>query len=276
MPKTSKESAINHIHIFKSPPLIETVLGVQFKNVPKLNNALLYGFWSSLKPEWPNVEEAPLLPPIYEKFDNTQWLAAMVNVQIQLMPMAHRLRIFDSNRSRMIQVQNGRFHYNWIATAGEKYPSYSVVRPEFDKLYKRFKEYLSENGIENLEEDQWEVTYISHIPKATLWNDIVDVQKIFPGLPALKTDEVKLDNFFTRFDLEIKPQQGRLHVQINNANDQKSSEVIRVDFTARGPVASAGLDLDKGLNLGRKVSVETFFKLTSSEAHTYWGYKNAR
>ena len=68
---------------YDKPPVIETVLGVQFDRLSALTNAHLGAFWKTLNPqqEWPNVEDAPLLPNKVERFtDAARWAAG---VQLQ-------------------------------------------------------------------------------------------------------------------------------------------------------------------------------------------------
>ncbi len=270
------------IHSFERPPLIESVLGVQFKRLPKLTNPWLSIFWESLRAQWPNVEEAPPIEPQYEKFgDQRSWATlGAVNLQFVQSP-ASRLRITNADRSRMIQVQNGRFHYNWLKTDTQSYPRYSVVRSEFDGLFLKFKEFLAKNSLGSLEADQWEVTYVDHIPMGTVWNSPHDWLELFPATAEAVEigGNISLDSVLARISYEVKPQLGRLHVQVNHgmtqaAKDASKTEIMRVDITARGPMQQ-DVDLSKGLDIGRRAIVETFFKLTSAKAHQYWGYKDA-
>jgi hypothetical protein len=51
------------------PPVVETILGVQFKPLRGLQNAHLGAFWKTLGDEWPTVADAPPLEPQFERFD---------------------------------------------------------------------------------------------------------------------------------------------------------------------------------------------------------------
>lgn len=188
-----------------------------------------------------------------------------------------RLRITNQQRSRMVQLQNGRIHYNWLATGGENYPRYSTVLSEFRGVFKKFADFLEKNSLGGIEPDQWEITYVNHIYKETLWNSLEETSKIFHSMcldPRLG-EEFRLDGFGTRISNEIKPQLGRLHVQLNHAKDKEGKETLRLDLTARGPV-NEQIDLWQGIDLGHKSIVNAFYNMTTEEAHKYWGYKNAR
>lgn len=270
------------IHSFENPPLIESVLGFQFKRLPKLANPWLSIFWESIRAQWPNVEEAPPIESQYEKFGDQRSWATLGSINLRLIQEpATRLRITNSDRSRMIQVQNGRFHYNWLKVGTQSYPRYSGVRSEFDGLLLKFKEFLSKNSVGSVEPDQWEVTYIDHFPKGTVWNSPRDWSKLFPAVPIAADigDELSLDSLLARISYEIKPQLGRLHLQINHglsqaAKDSSKNEILRMDLTARGSIQQ-DVDLSKGLDIGRRAIIGAFFNATSPEAHKYWGYKHA-
>lgn len=271
------------IHTFERPPLVETVLGVQFKRLPKLTTPYLSLFWESLGPEWVNVEEVPALEPQYERFaEEKSWtLANTVNIRVSQVPEV-LLRISNSQRTRMIQVQNGRLHYNWLGAGGtQDYPHYSVVRPEFEEILSKFRQFLEKKSLGTMDHDQWEVTYIDHIPKGTVWNGPSDWAKLFPSLPLASSvaSDITIDTILMRLSFEIAPQKGRLHIQfqhgaIQNPKDPARKELLRMDLTARGPT-DGSTNVLAGLNLGRNSIVRAFFNLTSPEAHTYWGYKDA-
>ena len=46
---------------FERPPVVETVLGVQFKRLPGLTNAHLASFWRELGSDWPEIDFVPAL-----------------------------------------------------------------------------------------------------------------------------------------------------------------------------------------------------------------------
>lgn len=46
---------------FERPPVIETMLGVQFQPLPALRSAHLGAFWKTLGEEWPVVLDASII-----------------------------------------------------------------------------------------------------------------------------------------------------------------------------------------------------------------------
>ena len=55
----------------------------------------------------------------------------------------------------------------------------------------------------------------------------------------------------------------------SRTTDKDPQEVLVLRLTARGPVVSPS-DVEKGLNLGHRVIVESFDSLISQKARTYW------
>ena len=53
---------------FKNPPVVETVLGVQFERLAGFTNGHLGAFWKSLPDGWSQVRNANSLDPILERF----------------------------------------------------------------------------------------------------------------------------------------------------------------------------------------------------------------
>src|SRR5436309_10921680 len=88
---------------YTNPPVVETVLGVQFDRLPGFTNAHLGAFWSKLDTnEWPEVADAPPLQPQFERFtEAAKWSRGL---QFQLTPIPPgRVQIRNANGDRMIQ-----------------------------------------------------------------------------------------------------------------------------------------------------------------------------
>jgi len=266
-----------HLPKFRNPPVVETVLGVQFDPLPKFGNAHLGAFWKRLDGDWPDVSDMPSLEPEFERFgEGKGWLAAGLKLKLSQSPES-RLQIRNGNNDRMIQVQNGRLHYNWLGHEGKPYPSFEQVEPDFQKALAAFRQFLAQESLGELRPNQWEVTYVNHIPKGSVWNDPRDWVGLFPSLAALppKASSVRLESFGGQWHYEIEPQRGRLHVNLVHGWRRKpvEQEILDLKLTARGPVKPAdegGPSLDEGLCIGHETIVRSFTELTSAEAHEYW------
>jgi uncharacterized protein (TIGR04255 family) len=179
----------------------------------------------------------------------------------------------------MIQIQNGRFHYNWRKTDQSKpYPRYETVRREFDAAFAAFTGFLASHQLGKVRPTQWEVTYVNLIEQGPLWSAAASWPQLLPGLlgtPGPATDDTRLESFDGTWHFELASERGRLHVSLRHtkrSTDPNDPELIRLELTARGPVGATGApDLDAGLNLGHEAIVKKFAAVTSPAAHKYWG-----
>jgi len=270
--------ASDNLPKFERPPLIETVLGVQFQPLPGLGNAHLGVFWKRLGPDWPFVADVPPLEPQFERFAESEtWAGIGIHLKLS-QDMSSRLQIRNAAQDRMIQVQNGRFHYNWLGQSGGKYPHYREVRQAFHRALDEFSRFLAEELRAGLQPNQWEMTYVNHLPKGTVWNELEDCAELFRTRPLLQSGlgGTRLESFGGEWRYEIPPQKGRLHVQLKHGRlaSPQGREVLILTLTARGPIGNnegQGLDLEKGLDLGHEVVVRAFYEMTSEAAHQFWG-----
>jgi hypothetical protein len=147
-------------------------------------------------------------------------------------------------------------------------------------VLQRFIEFVAREKVGDFRPNQWEVTYLNHIPKGTVW-DTPNDWGFFLSLGAVPTIEhlIHGESFAGGWHFVIPEQRGRLHVQWQHGRkSEPEEEVIVLTLTARGPVAgsenSVQATLD-GLDLGRETIVRSFVAFTSEAANKYWGLKNA-
>jgi len=276
--------ATEQLPSFERPPVVETVLGVQFKPLSRFGNAHLGAFWKHLGGEWckllgkdwSQLSDAPTLEPRFERFEGTEAWAQLGSAFRLTGDPSARLQIRSATGDAMIQLQNGRLHYNWLGKGGGDYPRYKNVRPQFDELLRGFKGFVSSEGLGELVPNQWEITYVNHMPKGSVWSTPSDWASVLVGLPGVwaEPSAVRLESFGGAWHFQIDPQRGRLHVEIRHtrAGSAEGPEVLRLTLTARGP-ASDDRALGEGLNLGREAIVTTFQEITSARAHEYWGLR---
>lgn len=260
---------------YTRPPVVETVLGVQFDRLSNLKNAHLGAFWETLDQHlWPLVSDAPPLVPQFERFDRRVGWAAVVQLHLTQDPSA-RVQIQNVSRDRMIQVQNGCLHLNWLRRREtDAYPRYEPVRDEFTAVVRRFEAFLNQRGIGELRPNQWEITYVNQIPQNTIWSSPADWSFFQPlaGLPEI-AGLIQPESFNGEWHFAIPQRQGRLHISWQHGQADSNQEFIRLGLTARGPVApeSGVEEVLSGLDLGRQTIVHSFKQLMSDRANNYWG-----
>ncbi|MHB8900104.1 MAG: TIGR04255 family protein [Thermoguttaceae bacterium] len=281
IPRTQMEQS--PLPNYKCPPVVETVLGVQFGRIDGFTNGHLGKFWALLdRNEWPLSVDAPRLPPQRERFDASVW--AQIGPQLTFsQDVSTRLQITNKDRNRMIQMQSDRFHFNWVGESGEEYPRYEKVRSGFEQAYRSFVEFATQGNVSALLPNQWEVTYVNHIPEGTVWSTPDDWGNFFRLLSPSPVDAafVELESFTGEWRFIIPEKRGRLHVEWRRGSkktrDDTEQNIVSLTFTARGPIPRTedifGGTL-AGLDLGHDTIVRSFQRLMSDEANKVWGLQN--
>ena len=261
---------------YKNPPVVETVLGIQFQPLQGFTNAHLGAFWAFLKTDaWPNTADAPLLAPQYEKFSERAKWSMLRSAFTLTQDNAARIQFTSRDKDRMVQLQKSRLHLNWLGRGGKEYPRYSSMRGDFVDVINAFCAFVADAGLGEVKIDQWEVTYVNHIMQGTVWNTPNDwsfckLLKSVPTLPGIAQGE----SFGGEWHFVIPDKRGRLHIQWQHGSREGDEEMIRLTLTARGALEATGRDLQSicaGLDLGHDTIVRSFRDLMEEDANDHWG-----
>jgi uncharacterized protein (TIGR04255 family) len=116
----------NSLPEFDKPPVVETVLSVQFDPLSLVKTAHLGLLWQEYKDGFPKTEERPPLDLVREQFPEAPIVRFGLRVQALENSPAPRFWFINERGNEMIQVQNGRFVKNWRKEGeGEQYPATS-------------------------------------------------------------------------------------------------------------------------------------------------------
>lgn len=107
---------------YEDPPVVETVLGVQFAPLQGWSVPHFGLFWNEIKNEYPNFQVQPPVPGDVG-FSVGLEIGPRVAPRLEVSAIAPvRCWLFNESRSRLIQVQSDRFMHNWIKAApGQPY-----------------------------------------------------------------------------------------------------------------------------------------------------------
>lgn len=260
---------------FQNPPVVETVFRMQFDPLNQFSNAHLGAFWKSLGSDWPHVNDAPPLEQQQEQFGEERALVNLGSLRLRFSSNSEsRLQITNAAKNRMIQLQNGSLLYNWRSIPSERYATYAVLKPEFDGIRKRFEDFCRNERLEPPHSNQWEITYVNHIIRGTIWDTAADWAELFPGLggSARRLDDLSPDGLFGEWNYVIPPQYGRLHIRLEHGWKQPTGgeEMLVLTLTARGPIDGKETAFEAGVQRGHTVIVNTFQRLASNKARQYW------
>ena len=256
---------------FDSPPLVETVLSVQYERLQNMSPAYFGLYWHRIRDRYPTSEEQPPLLPQFEQ--NT--VRAPQSLRLEFQQNMHRLWLLNIDKTEMIQVQNDRFIKNWRKHESESYPRYEpVIRPAFERDYRDFVEFVSDEKLGEVKINQCEVTYVNHIISGEGWRTWDEIDKVFTfwrqssvAVPHLGQTE----NFGVQLRFPILSAKngwiGRLHVDVQPAFTAIENKPMYVmQLTARG-MSGEGYDF---FDVGHWSVIKMFDQLTTPEMHVIW------
>jgi uncharacterized protein (TIGR04255 family) len=261
---------------FENPPVVETVLSVQFERISQMRAVHLGLFWLTVKDRFPDSEERSPLPSVFERFPGASSLGE-VRFEALEFPELPRVWFQDRARTELIQIQKDRFTKNWRkASESAHYPRYErSIKPAFDRDFGAFMQFLDAEGLGPVRINQCEVTYVNHIVSGEGWEDPGKPEELFtfwngvsgefPGIPEDMSTHLRYPIVHETAGIV-----GRLHVDIQpalRATDARPMYVM--NLTARGRLGE-GTDF---LDLGRKWIVNSFDRLTTPAMHRVWRRK---
>ena len=258
---------------FENPPVIETVLSVQFEPLAAIRTAHLGLLWEKFREGFPKTEERPPLDPVVEQFGEIKRARLGLRLEAYEAPPVPRMWFVNAQGSEMIQIQTDRFIKNWRKEGeAEKYPRYERVRGSFERDFAIFQKFLAENQLGAAHVNQCEVTYVNHIVSGEGWDSFGDLERVFTFWKSPKVaipgaaEDLRCSGRFVIPGVGGKPV-GRLHVDLQRAlrtSDNKPMYVFQL--TARGQVG----DSFEFFDLGREWIVRSFAVLTTPHMHAVW------
>ena len=261
---------------FEDPPVIETVLGVQFAPLSAFSIPHLGLYWNRIRHDYPKSQVMPPLGAVFEEFGRHS-TGPSIGRELVSEPDV-RCWFIDESTTQLIQVQKDRFIRNWRKVQhGDVYPRYEALKPRFKADWERFLRFLEEEGIGSPEVNQCEVTYINHMDMGKGWDSYGEIDKVV-RLKLLSTPreflpEPEKVNLHVRYLMPDK--RGRLHVTFQPAiRRQDAKEIFQLEITARGrPAASSIDDILDWFDTAHEWIVRGFADLTTPEMHQVWRRK---
>ncbi len=261
---------------FANPPVIETLIGVQFDPIDKLTIPLLGYFWGKVRDQYPTCDIKPALGPIVEEFGSAI-KPPKIQFSLEEIPSV-RFWFVTSEKTRLLQIQNDRFIHNWRKVqSSDEYPRFSSVRSTFEKEWLRFSHFLEEEKIDMPVVNQCEVTYVNHIEPGTAWKKTGEIEKVISHWSSVQVagflPEPEIVNIHTRFLLPDS--KGRLYIVLEPAIRRRDvREVLQLNLTVRGkPDTSKLEDILSFFDLGHEWLVRGFTDFTTKEMHKLWGIR---
>lgn len=278
MPNTERT-----LPLYEYPPVIETVLGVQFNPLKDFSIPHFGLYWQKIREIYPTYEIKPILPRVFEQFDSPQKPSTMREIEFRSLsfpnPQDCRCWFINEKGTQLIQLQKDKFITNWRKNTGKEiYPQYEdFVLPNFRKEWNIFFEFLASENIASPVINQCEITYVNHIEVDREIKHAGEISKVFSFWSPISNSMLLKDPEAFQFSIRyLMPDgKGRLHVQVNPMiRNRDGKEILQLNLTARGKPDSTNLeDICKWFNFGRKWIVQGFTELTTLEMHEMWRRK---
>jgi len=254
---------------FKNPPVIEVVFGVQFKKLEDLKAPHIGLLWQFIdKNTYPSFDLKPELTHRTESFGNQS--SDAISAEMFNIPPLPRVLFINKDNHNLVQVQSDRFLQNWRKLGAEgKYPSYNRLFPEFLKSWSQYQTFVKKENLGEILVDQYELTYVNHIPVDVFHKEVSGINEIFPSFNAMPCKFLPTpENVEWRKTFKFPENMGRLHASLKQVvNIQTQKQLYSFDLTARGYAS----DLEMWFNNAHKWIVTGFDELTSEKIHDVWG-----
>ncbi len=264
---------MNPLPSFRKPPVTEVAIAAQFGEIRGLTGPHMGLLWERYRGSFPKLEVHPALGPRFERSGPAPGTGP--SVKLERVP-APRTWFIGSNEAHLVQIQQDRFVFNWRRIPGEDYPRYQHVRASFQKNFGIFQEFVAVEKLGKLRLNQWELTYVNHIPAGDGWQRHGELGAVIPSLVRTlkgaflpEPEDIGLQARYRIPDGEGAV--SRLYVVASPGFDPSGRPILGLTLTARGGLdqGAAGSLLSR-LDVGREWIVRGFAEVTSKTMHRHW------
>lgn len=256
---------------FKSPPLNEVFVGVQFVPAAGYQQILAGEVWALYKADFPLVEEQPPLQPNFETFGVPQ-SGGVLNFNFVQGASHDRFWFLTEDKQEIIQFQPDRLIHNWRKIEGgeREYPRFETMIAKFEDELKKLETYFAGLGQVAFVINQCEISYINHIS--------VDEGGVTAesAVNLVSFGARNIEHYDLRFSELVSDEDGapigRLHCRSRPAFVPPSNQRIQIlEFVVRGAPSQGTIeDAISFLKMGRDRVVRAFADVTSEAAQKIW------
>jgi uncharacterized protein (TIGR04255 family) len=261
-----------HLPDYRNPPIDEVVVGVQFLPITNFQDVHVGLYWQKVRSDYPRTETQPRLEGPIETAGPPK--ASVPTLSIPFAPTQARTWLISEADDYLIQIQNTRFLQNWRYRQAQ-YPHFEAILELFEDHYQKFRDLLSDEGLQEPTVQQIEVSYINWVtglPMSRFLKPGTSAAIKINDLPQEPEDQ----DWGARYLLSNSADTiERLHVACQSAvrpvpNMQRGNLFQLVYHAAR----VEGFGTDEILRLmpkARDIIVSAFDELTTDDAHAVWG-----
>jgi uncharacterized protein (TIGR04255 family) len=276
MPETSPSTTPK----FDKPPVVETVIGVQFPELAGFRTPHFGLYWQTIQSEYQKVEDRPRLDEAVELFPRN--IVPKHGFRISGRVLPDRVWYTAQSGSELIQLQPNRFLFNWRRQEPtDSYQSYEKSSSKFLGEFENFCRFCHQQELEAPKPNLCEVTYVNHIMPEGDESAIDLFATTFTGLAWELSDERLPPPESTTFNRVYVIEKGgrkvgRLYAEASIAilqEDQGRREFVRLHMTGRvNHPAEGKVALADSLRLAHDWVVNGFASMSHPEIQKKrWG-----
>lgn len=268
-----------HLPDFKTPPLVEVVVGIQFARLKAMGVVHLGRVQRLFSDQFPTFEDRPRLDPGFEIIG-----PAVSTIKLEIgagAPQPPRLWLWNEMKTQLIQIQSDRFILNWRRVdLNHQYPHFEDIYEQFNTYLGLFTDFLETENIGSIRVNQCEINYINQIRAMEgddLWADPSVALRIANQSdwadPETPPEDLRLQvrNVLVRNDEEL----GRLIVDCQPARSAEDEQILHMSVAVRGrPWGGSLSEINEFIFWGREKIVHRFVNVTTKRYQEYWGRKN--
>lgn len=252
----------NTIPSYKEPPVNEVVYGMRIRPSNKLLIPHIGLLWDKFRTEYPRLQHAL---PI-----STTRGELLIDIVTKL-PIP-RVWFISSSDDKLIQFQNDRIYFNWRKRESD-YPRYEYMISNFETVFNVIKDFFSEFNLGKLELQEYELTYINHIPRGMGWETIDDLSEVFSDFiwnkPKTRFLPIPKEVSWTA-GFPIQDQKGILTASLKQGT-RKEGELPVFVFELRALGFDSEDTFRNWFDIVHEWIVRGFTDLTTNKMHKIWG-----
>lgn len=249
---------------FDDPPIKEVVLGRTF--LPREDFLIPYfgAFWAQVRDRFPKTEHAP---PIVDPTDNMS--------EASFLP---RVWLISTDSTRLIQLQQNRFHYNWRQTNDQNvYVRFPQIQKECLEIWHEFEAFVSTVTKQPLQPLKAELTYTNliDIAGASTAIEIAEETLLDASWRSKKRFLPPPRAFAHNYTFELPAGKGDLNVVATAVKRKDTgSQALKLELTVKGACQNDA-SFEEWSSSAHDFLVQAFRDLTKPSMHKKWKLREA-
>lgn len=243
---------------------------MQFAPIPAYASVHAMKIWELFRPEFPKIQEKPIIDPQFETFGGTS-VQTGAQFIVGAPPVGSRIWFISEDENHLLQFQSDRFISNWRRQPNTRpYPHFEGLAQAFSENLGKLDEHLYSSFSYHIYINQAEISYINIIP-VDEFSQVGEWFEICNG-GALDIESLSVNFSEVIRDRNEKPF-ARLNHQLQSVfTADGKSKAFRLSLSFRGK--PHGDDLEAAMNFlaaGREAIVSRFSQITTAQAQASWG-----